>query len=609
MKSILEHIKHKLLLESLTDVIDNNPDIGAHTIKHYYNNALSDDDKSDRMLNFLLKLHKNGSISQHTDSDLIKHHMSIVARANLKGHLSNVNTLDDLFSLTTPYTASAKSKADKIHGDIVTEMDTPKLTIYRINGHKAAEKIAYLPDDNPVKDSLPNGKAKWCVSLGGDRGENYFKDYTKGGSIPMHVIQTKDSNRRYAVIDNPDTDLSEVEFRDEHDKQIAYTLKTNNSISGFMHILDRYPEIKEHSIGKKLLAREPLKIAYDTNITSDQLTDRLLKEYGKDSSQVDRRLEDAITAHPNFDTIQTIRKVPHNDMRIISNIVEKENDPDVLNKIIQSDKFDLLFDSAKAHVIKHSDISTENLHKIWNKQRHKTVGAVNSIATAIINHKNADKALADSIISKITESDSPPLLNRLEDITKSPLVTSTHIDNMIGTFKRNRSVQNTLFASGKASDRAYLGALLQKNMMTSPNISYMNFPASVSKAIVTSPNIDKYTLDGIEKSVGDSRIPYEDVKHLNRTHFAKSIFARDDAPISEIDDFMNLPNDTLIDGTPIDHYKGMIIRHPYTRNKIKDEHLKRIINSSNPNSLDDLHSFEAASGELDRRRENDISIN
>lgn len=57
-----ELIEYNILLESLDSIIKQTKDIDPDTIKMYHKYALPDNNKSDRLLNHVLKMHRKGEL-------------------------------------------------------------------------------------------------------------------------------------------------------------------------------------------------------------------------------------------------------------------------------------------------------------------------------------------------------------------------------------------------------------------------------------------------------------------------------------------------------------------------------------------------------------------
>lgn len=70
-----ELIEYNILLESLDSIIKQTKDIDPDTIKMYHKYALPDNNKSDRLLNHVLKMHRKGELKPW-DSALVKRHLS-----------------------------------------------------------------------------------------------------------------------------------------------------------------------------------------------------------------------------------------------------------------------------------------------------------------------------------------------------------------------------------------------------------------------------------------------------------------------------------------------------------------------------------------------------
>ncbi len=605
MNTLQTYITKRLLIESLESVINNTSDIDENTIKHYYHNALSDDDKSDRMLQFLLKLHRKGSIHP-TMSETIKPHMNIVSRANLKNHLSNVNSLEDLQSLTSPHIIHAKTKSERIQDDIVKELDTKNLTVFRVNSPDAAEKMAYVPENNPVKSDIPEGKAKWCVSFGGKDGEKYYKDYTENKKHPMHVIRTKDTHRDYAVIDNNRL-LSNVEFRDEYDKQIHKEPNRDNPIGGLVSFLKKYPELQSHEIGKKLLTRPEMKVAMNDNLSNEELfkMNENNEKQGEFKSDLLRKI---IANHPNFDYSKNIKEKPESFNMLVNMIpTHVLKNKEIVNQIVNHPEFNNLPYYDKTKTLEHGDVSDDVLRSAWS--RHTPIEnefKTRDMAGAVINHPNVSQNTVDKVFNDLSNHDVLLENHQLSRFNNNDKILPKHIDSMIDTLKRRQSFSNimmrSLYNTGKASDEKYLNVLKEGNTGIEKEVYPENihtFPASVARTILKSP--DEYFSPAVGRAVRHPKLSYDEVRHFKNTHFVISLFHREDVRQDDIDEFMNHSSHVRIDNSPVRFYQQQIIQSSLIRDRVKNEHLQKIINESDVNDLDDM-AVDAALFEKDRRR-------
>lgn len=216
--TFIKYLLESYLMEDVIDDVSKDSNVPREMVQHYYDHALDKSDKSQRALQFVVGLHKKGAIVPEHASD-IKPHMATIARANLKGKLKSVNTLDDLHALTEPHMDKAVSKKERIDNDSPVVFENDHIKVIHHKTHESAIKAAALPAESPCHSGL-NGKAAWCVSAASNEGAGHFDRYTKNGK-QLYTILNKKTNRKHALIIDHDTTLSDMELRDEHDRSVT----------------------------------------------------------------------------------------------------------------------------------------------------------------------------------------------------------------------------------------------------------------------------------------------------------------------------------------------------------------------------------------------------
>lgn len=271
MKSFISILVEQYdLMESLDSVIQANPDIPESVIRHYHTNALDDNNKSDRALNFVLKLHRKGHITPDNAKDL-KHHMTAVSRANLFSKLKEVDSLDKLKNVTLPHIDNITTKRERINASSPTVFENDHIKITQHLDHEAAIRGSRLHPENPVyhKCNEP-GKAQWCVSTDNKEGSNHFNNYTSYGAHPLYTIFNKQTKRVHALVANPSKNIHDFELRDERDYRTAGT-----SLGNINNFINSHHGIEDSPVGKHIFRISPeskeIHKQLPRNISSDQL--------------------------------------------------------------------------------------------------------------------------------------------------------------------------------------------------------------------------------------------------------------------------------------------------------------------------------------------------
>lgn len=257
-------LKQYNLMESLDSVIKSNPSIPEETIRHYHSTALPDNNKGDRLLNHVLKMHKSGNITPNS-AYLFKPHLTALAASNQFHQLKNLNTLNDHINATKDIANKLVTKKERVYKDTPTVFENDDIIIKHHLTHESAVKAAQLHPDNPLYNSTnEKGKAQWCVSSDSDLGKKRFDIYTENGKYPLYTITNKKTKTSHALVasNNPP---EKVEFRNEKD---ANPPSVNNitSISGTLY---KYPGIEKSIVGTYLKDKFPEDIHNLQNLPHD----------------------------------------------------------------------------------------------------------------------------------------------------------------------------------------------------------------------------------------------------------------------------------------------------------------------------------------------------
>ena len=196
--------------------------------------------------------------------------------------------------------------------------------------------------------------------------------------------------------------------------------------------------------------------------------------------------------------------------------------------------------------------------------------------------------------------------NQLIRFNNNDKILPKHVDSMIDMLKRRQAFSNimmrSLYNTGKASDEKYLNVLKEGNSDVKKDIypeSIHTFPTSVARTILKSP--DEYFSPAVGIAIKHPKLSYDEVRHFKNTHFVIPLFHREDARQEDIDEFMTHSPHVRIDNSPVRFYQQQIIQSSLIRDRVKNEHLQKIIDESDVNDLDDM-TQDAALFEKDRRR-------
>lgn len=607
MKKLSQYVEQKMINEALEHVIANSPHIPENTIRHYYNHALDDSDKSDRMLHFLLKLHNNNSISPEM-SDFIKPHMAVITRANLKSRLNGINSLEDLQTLTSPHMHLQKTKKVQTDENMPIEIDTPNITVRRIKNHPAAIKAAFIPNDNIHKPELD--KAKWCVSLDNDTSENrgsyYFNHYTKGNTIPMYTIEDKKNKRLHAIIHNPEDSLKEIQYRDEFDRTPNQELHPEDDNSHLLpslyaDILKKNPELVNHKIGQDLLARPSIKLHYDTATTTNDVMNEFHKTL--DDRMIDVTALSGIMHHPKFDPNKIeFGSLSHQQRNMTVNAIKDERNANVIlnNDIIVNHVPPSVIQQTLNSTPTNSHVLTKILHThINDPELSDNIYGVKRIINGVMGNANANAEHITTGLNYLGDNKLGMDSETLERVLKNKNLNQSHISQIHSIMSKNDHLTHTrvIFYSHPAVPKHMLLSALEKNTSTSDDLAYniKAFPKEVSQHIVN--NVDNYGRNAVEKALHSPNISYNDVSHLLHTHYNR-ILERHDVPQHVIDDIMSKHPDTDF-GDHFQHYAAQLtlLLNDKVNKKIKKEHLQAIIDRG------DVHNSYFASNIIHSKNE------
>lgn len=224
-------LEHYYLIESLETTIKANPHIPENIIRHYHSTALPDNNKQDRLLSHVLKLHSSGAITPNT-AHLLKPHLTALSVTNQLAKLKNLNTLNDHINATSEMQTKTVSKKERISKNtpiVFTSKDGNIVVKQHLNQESAIKGASMHPENPMYNKTKSKGKCQWCVSADNDDGVLNFDDYTEHGKYPLYTVHNKLTRRQYAVVPAPIEDGKSSELRDEQNNVVKpYNLLINN---------------------------------------------------------------------------------------------------------------------------------------------------------------------------------------------------------------------------------------------------------------------------------------------------------------------------------------------------------------------------------------------
>lgn len=458
-----ELIEYNILLESLDSIIKQTKDIDPDTIKMYHKYALPDNNKSDRLLNHVLKMHRNGELKPW-DSALVKRHLSMLHNTNNISRLRNVATLDDLRHITRDIHSDKElSKKEVINKNapVILKNDNIKITKYM--NQESMIKGGYLSPHNVIaKDTLEPGKASWCISADTDEGKMHFDNYTNRSQYLPYTIETKE--RKYALVPNP----KDFQIRDEMDKEVHP-----------MKIMYMDKDIPNSEIGKHIIAHNS-KIAeiiskYPIGCNKEELLKSL---HTKDAEYT--------VLHPDLtkEDLHNILNSKAVHPIVQSNAFQNDNiDETHIDKALSSN-----YKSVTAAALSHVKVNEGHLNKALDSNTFYIKDL--ALENPNLSENNINKALDDSSadtreIALYHKNVTPNNINKALDDA------DYNVRNAALTHK-NTSEDNLLKALNDRDSRIAYKALIHKNATQKTLLAGLKIPSNYvySEKIHTNKLID-----------------------------------------------------------------------------------------------------------------------
>ncbi len=232
MKVLLESI---LVEDKLSDLQSRYSHIHPDTIKDIWNNGVPSNNQG-KYIDWSIK----ENIKSHNPSRT-KNALEIYDRNKDKiGKFNHQWSINDLESITHPFTDEGKSFNKKAEEGTSTHYEDSDIIIKQHNNHPSAVKGGFLHVDNSCYNNTNEpGKAEWCVSANSEEGNSLFNKYTESGKYPLYTVENKKDKTKTAVVLNPNRN---PELRNEHDRALNP-----------YQIIYNHPNIINSDLGNKLL--------------------------------------------------------------------------------------------------------------------------------------------------------------------------------------------------------------------------------------------------------------------------------------------------------------------------------------------------------------------
>jgi hypothetical protein len=232
MKVLLESI---LLEDKLSDLQNRYSHIHPDTIKDIWNNGVPSNNQG-KYIDWAIKENSKSHKPNRT-----KNALEIYDRNKDKiGKFNHQWSVDDLESVTHPYTDEGKSFNKKAEEGTSIHYEDDDIIIKQHSNHPSAVKAGFLhPSNSCYNTTNEPGKAEWCVSANSEEGKNRFNEYTGNSRYPLYTIENKKDKSKSAIVLNPN---NSPELRDEYDNELKP-----------YQVVHTHPSIINSQIGNKLL--------------------------------------------------------------------------------------------------------------------------------------------------------------------------------------------------------------------------------------------------------------------------------------------------------------------------------------------------------------------
>jgi len=397
-------LEHYQLMESLESTIKSNPHIPESIIRGYHSNALPDNNKNDRLLSHVLKMHKTGSITPES-AHLLKPHLTALAATNRLNKLKELNTLDDHVNATKDIMDKSITKKERIDINTPIIADTPDILVRQHLNHESAVKGAMMHPENPMYNKTnEKGKAQWCLSVGGEDGEEHFDHYTENGKNPMYTVFNKKTKKLSAIVAIPPKGRIDLEVRGEADKKIYPPVFLANNkglidtpVGAFFqkyypeHVKNSYKVISAQDTVKHITTLPELNTAFKGNneylktrllnhplLQSHHITDLLKHKLDPEYSHI---VANKIINHPLLQSHHITDLLKHNLNEYACEVVNNE-DPEHITTL--------------SKIVKHPKFNNDHRLQILENCNARFADIRNTIAT----DKSADSSFINTVLDK-----------------------------------------------------------------------------------------------------------------------------------------------------------------------------------------------------------------
>lgn len=407
----------KILCEgALENVIQNNPDIHADHIQILHS-LLPNEDKSQRALEMLTRLYKNGKLQSHhlinneSNQESITNPIAILARANKRNLYSSINSLEELKNHSSQYTKYQESKRTKEETDSPIVFENDHIIVQQHKTQNACIKAAALHPQNPYYSGELNGKASWCISADSELGRTRHDNYTEKNTLPVYTVYNKHTHRKYMYVAEHRNMLQGGELRnedqtntpnrihtttigEEHNKDGVYSLFPGLENSPIGKHIERYVDVRAqlHPITDDLINNAVMYNLTDEILSNHnfkkqhftQLSARLIKEDDRHGINmfINKNIDHPFMGQDEFNLLATKGSVGRfNDKVFNSNLftpshaIETIKSGVLRNTPHTIDKIASYYPRVgEEHIMKHMvDAITNNYHKEQKEQKEGTI--------------------------------------------------------------------------------------------------------------------------------------------------------------------------------------------------------------------------------------------
>ncbi len=299
MKVLLESI---LLEDKLSDLQSRYSHIHPDTIKDIWNNGVPSNNQG-KYIDWAIKENTKSHNPNRT-----KLALEIYDRNKDKiGKFNHQHSIDDLESITHPYTEEGKSFNKKAEEGTSPHYEDNDIIIKQHSNHPSAVKAGFLhPDNSCYNTTKEPGKAEWCVSANSEEGKNHFNNYTENSRYPLYTVENKKDKSKSAIVLNPNEN---PELRDEYDNELKP-----------YQMIYKHPNIVNSRLGNKLLNMGNTRELLD-KVPAKATEQMLLKGLNDNNSDIRK----AAVSHPKATEQVLLKGLNDSDSNVRSAAISHPN--------------------------------------------------------------------------------------------------------------------------------------------------------------------------------------------------------------------------------------------------------------------------------------------